>query len=383
MKESIGIITWCDNNGVTNYGQLLQCYAIQHICEILGFQPIIIQYRKKGGKDFIHRTIPIGYFNQIYEWLYKIFVVEKKYDKRIYLFRKFIRDYIHLSFPCYCREDIERLTRDCTGLICGSDQIWNPVCFDPIYYLDFGHSTQVRLSYAPSGIFKEDHHEFYSKLGKLINKIDYVSVREEASEKILQNYTKNKLITVLDPTLLIERKDWDMIAADSLEKESYIFCYMIGSLRPYEFALKYLMEKYKVKKVVCIPSNLIPIKTKWIDNNTQAGPAEFISLVKHARAVCTDSFHGTAMSVIYKKQFYSFKRVTSMDEEWASSSRIDNLLAKFNIGSRTISCIKDVENMPDIDYHMVNSCLQKEKEKSLNFLKQLLHDTYPAGSDCL
>ena len=129
QRKPTAIITWCDNEGKTNYGQLLQCYAMQRVCEMLGFPAFIILYRRKTTKDFVKRKLPWGFMNQAYELLYKVLVVEKTYNRRIYSFRRFIARYIKHSKPCYHIREVGELTKNCSYLICGSDQIWNPVCF--------------------------------------------------------------------------------------------------------------------------------------------------------------------------------------------------------------------------------------------------------------
>lgn len=370
MKRKVGIVTWCDNVGKTNYGQILQCYAIHSICDSLELDPVIIQYRKKSEMDFYQGKFSLDYFNKIYELLFKILIIEKKYDKRIYLFRKFIRNNLNLSIPCYDKGDIEKAVKNCDIYICGSDQIWNPTCFDPMYFLGFGNSDIKRVAYAPSGISFEDpiSNQIYRKMVPWINKIDYVSVREEKSAAILKKYTEKRIENVLDPTLLLDKKTWDKVAAARLIKEPYILCYTIGSMRPHKLVIKALMNKYNVKKVIYIPSNIAEDRMSFAEAFDSAGPAEFISLIKYANAVCTDSFHGTAISIKYEKQFYILKRIHKNLEIWTSSDRVDNILDKLNIGKRTLRCIQDVKNIIDIDYKEVDANLDIEIDKSKSFI---------------
>jgi len=329
-------------------------------------------------KDFFKGKFKISELNQIYEFLYKIFIVEKTYDKRIYHFRKFIKENITLSIPCYEKKDIENVINKHTYLICGSDQIWNPIWFDPIYFLDFGSESQIRIAYAPSGIAIEDSdsNEIYLKMAKYINKIDNVSVRESQSVDILKKYTQKNIETVLDPTLLVESKDWDLVASKRLIEEPYIFCYIMGNLRPYKIVLKKLMDKYHVEKVVYIPSNVVESQLQFACPFTTAGPGEFISLIKNAQAICTDSFHGTVLSIKYKKQFYNFKRVQKDCERWANSSRIDSILNKIEISERTLKSVKDVINMKDINYNKTQIYINNEITKSMQYLTNSFSKIY-------
>ena len=377
MGKKVSIMTWCDNNGPTNYGQILQCYAIQTMVQKLGLEPVVIQYRKKSDLDFYQGKFKIGFLNQIYEVLFKIFVIEKKFNRRIFLFRKFIKEQIKRSRPCYDKIDIENVVKDCKCLICGSDQIWNPIWFDPMFFLEFGTTYQKRIAYAPSGIAIEEAEmeEVYSKMGMLINKIDVVSIRESMGAQILNKYTDKKIETVLDPTLLLDRKDWDKIVSKRLIREPYIFCYVMGSLRQHKLVLRQLMKRYKVKKIVFIPSNIVEDRVGFATPLTDAGPAEFVSLIKYAEAICTDSFHGTTLSIKYRKQFYLLKRVQQDCYRWANFSRIDNVLDKIQIDGRLVSCVKDVNSLGDINYKIVDINANAEIEKSKAFLGNALLKT--------
>ena len=374
MIKKAGIITWCDNNGPTNYGQILQCYAMQNIFRKLGFDPLIIQYRKKTGRDFYMGKFKRHFLNQIYEALFNFFVIEKIFNKRIFLFKKFIKENIVLSTPCYDKEDVETVSKSCVVLVCGSDQIWNPVWFDPMYGLDFGSQYQKRIAYAPSGVVMEDDVSIqkYIEMVKYINHIDFVSVRESKSVEILKKYTDKALVAVLDPTFLLEKEEWDKIASKRLIGEPYIFCYVMGSIRSYKLVLKAIMLKYNVKKIVLIPSNLIESKLHCAQTFTKAGPAEFVSLIKYAEAVCTDSFHGTALSIKYEKQFYTLRRAQKDTDLAANYLRIDNILNKMCINERRVNSVKEVKGIKKINYKCIDKYAKMEIENSLNFIKNAL-----------
>lgn len=375
MKDKkVAIITWCDNNGPTNYGQILQCYAMQRIFEKLGFHVAILRYRRKSSKDFYRNKFRYTFLNRCYEFIYKVIVIEKCYSARLFHFRKFIRKNINLSKPCYDRGDLNSVTRSCDYLICGSDQIWNPIWFDPMYFLDFGKRRQKRIAYAPSGIVSDEisYTNLYQQIGSLINRIDYVSVREENSVNILKNYTNRRLEAVLDPTLILDRADWDKIASNRMIKEPYVFCYAMGSLDQHKFILKQVMKRHQGKKLLYIPSNLITSRLSYAVPCHKAGPAEFVALIKNAEAVCTDSFHGVALSIIYKKQFYIMRRNQANCAKWASISRMENIIHKLHLGVRMVSSVKDVKELPNIDYDQVDQYMKVEVNKSLSFLKKAL-----------
>ena len=374
MNKKAAIITWCDNNGPTNYGQILQCYAMQTICQKLGLEVFVIQYRKKTDLDFYKGKFILSTLNPFYEILFKVFVIEKAWNKRICLFRRFIKENIILSKPCYDKSDVEKLVKDCSFLICGSDQIWNPIWYDSMFFLDFGHTKQKRIAYAPSGIAIEDPEteKIYQKMGLWINRMDCVSMRESQSVDIMAKYTDKHIEVVLDPTLLIDREDWDKIASERLVEEPYIFCYVMGSLRQHKLVLRQLMKKYQAKRIVFIPSNVVEDKLKFATSFPGAGPAEFVSLIKNAEAVATDSFHGTALSLKYRKQFYLLKRIQQDCYRWANYSRIENILEKMNIDSRLVSNVKAVNSITQINYDTVSVYEASEIEQSKHYLQNAL-----------
>lgn len=347
MKKKAAIVTWCYDNGKTNYGQILQCYAVQQIIKKKGYEPVVVKYRRVNSFEKINpQKIPFS-FRKIYEVWYKVHYIEGQLDGRIWKFYKFIRKHIHTSPQCYSKTDIERVTKDCDVLICGSDQIWNPLWFDDVYALNFGNRRQKRIAYAASGVLLQDkeYEDTYMKLAKLLESFDIITVREKQSIEILKSYTDKKISDILDPTLQLSAKEWDEIASEKLIKEPYIFCYTLGEIRLHKKILKEIMKQYQAKKVIYIGSNLLPNQVNdygCFESYQTAGPAEFISLIKYAEAVCTDSFHGIAMSVVYDKKFYILSRNQENGSKIGSDERQNNLLKKLGREEKTIKCIKDL-----------------------------------------
>ncbi len=352
-KPRAAILTWCNNNGPTNYGQILQCYATQHLVREAGYEPLVVQYRKKDSWDllahnFSNRTALGRALNRYYERYYNRQVVEQEKSPRVERFTAFIQRYIPLSAPCYTKKMVEDMTKDCDILVCGSDQIWNPVCFDPVWFLDFGTPKQKRIACAPSGIFyeKEEYKECYQKMAFLIEQLDEVNVRERIGADILRKYVKKEIKVREDPTLRLGQKQWDKVADKKLVEGNYIFCYLLGSLSPYQMILRELKRGYQAEKIVYIPTNLLLEEgyrefLKYED----AGPAQFLSLIKYAKAVCTDSFHGTVMALQYGIPFYNVRRVHKGTEAFGGGERIDNLLQERGLSERWVRNVSDIRQM--------------------------------------
>ncbi len=146
-----------------------------------------------------------------------------------------------------------------------------------------------------------------------------------------------------DPTLFLGSSEWDEISDQRLVEEDYIFCYLLGSISPYQLILRELKRKYQVQKVVCIPSNKVKERGyAEFEKYESAGPAQFLSLIKHAKAVCTDSFHGTALSVQYGIPFYNVFRAHKGTEAFGGRERIDNLLEEMGMEKRWIRNIREI-----------------------------------------
>lgn len=370
------ILTWCYNNGPVNYGQILQCYAMQTVVRRLGYDAKVVRYRKRDADESLRWENKPELLTGMYELWYRLSRVEHKVDIRILKFIGFIKKNISLSRQCYTKRQVEKECEDCGVLFCGSDQIWNPVVFDNVYALDFGTDAQKRISYAPSGVWlgEEWTKPIYKDLGKCLERFDLVTVREKESIEILKKYTKKKIIDVVDPTLLLSKEDWDQVASKKVLGESYIFCYFLGRIRPYKLLLKKIMQKYGAQRIFfTTPGGYEEEngqnKDKYFSPMRNVGPAEFIALIRDARAVCTDSFHGLALSIIYQKQFYIFERKMLDKNLWASLSRQENLLKKIGITERRlVRSLKELDYLEKIDYSNIQVC------QEWNIIKALIED---------
>lgn len=375
IENKASILTWCYNNGKTNYGQILQCYAMQEMVKKLGYDPVVIRYRKPDENEEVPSNIED---RDKYELSYRLEKVEGKNNERIQNFITFIKEHISLSEQCYSKHEVSECCKGSKVIFCGSDQIWNPIWFDDVYALNFKTYGAKKIAYAPSGISVEldEWKGKFILLGQCLNSFDVVTVREDESIPILSKYTDRKIEAVLDPTLLMPTREWDKAAGEPYDKEPYIFCYSLGRLRPNKVMLRYLLEKYDACKVLFITSGLFDHEDELEEDELfkavqNAGPSEFISLIKYAKAVCTDSFHGLALSIVYQKQFYIFKRHAKDIDLWANMGRQRNLLKKVGITDRCIRNCNDIDTLDLINYKEINYGTESESIDVNLFLREL------------
>lgn len=347
--KKAAIFTWCNNNGPTNYGQILQCYAVQHILEGFGYTVKVVYYRQKDSRDITKKY----YSNKTAEGRCNNINYEKNFQKqlegeelgRFHMFNSFVEKYIHLSAPCYSKHMVELEIQDCDLLVCGSDQIWNPAWTNEVLLLNIGKKYQKRVAFAPSGIFVDDKYtnDFLSERKEWFDRFDVITVREKCGAKILQKHVKKQVGTCPDPTLCLSRQEWDEIATPGERKEKYIFCYFIGSVRPYQLMIKEVARKHHVKVIYTIPSNINREPTySFMEKIEGAGPAEFLSLIKNATAVCTDSFHGLVFSHIYGKTVYCMTRSEGGADRIGRTARLLNLESEYGIKLNLVKNCHDV-----------------------------------------
>lgn len=334
----VGILTFHDAH---NYGAVLQAYALKKYIKQLGYDVNVINYH--------HETIPDGF-------------PKENNEERWYEFDKFIKELTDYEESVHtCEEDLEKL--DIDFWICGSDQIWNTEItrgFNKGFFLDFetnGRKISYAVSMGISSLPKEQEDDFKNS----INKLDCISVREETLKQYAEKFTEKEVTKTLDPTLLLESKDYDDLILDNKYGE-YVLIYALGpDDRLTQIAKKVANEKNK--KIIELNDN--KKENYFCQQVSNAGPKEFLTLIKNAKAIITNSFHGTIFSIIFEREFYTITRLNR-------NSRMENILDIVEMRDRLIDKIEELDNVKEQDYEKASKKLKKEKEKSQEFLKKAL-----------
>lgn len=371
MKK-IGIMTWYHYH---NYGSALQCTALSHVIRKLGYEPYLIQYHPRKTtctiptyriKDIYHKVKKKVYINTYVPYTSK---------RREELFIEFLKSNISETEVVDTFPELYQLNDKLDAFVCGSDQIWAPSCFDDKYFLSYVQNTSKMVAYAPSlGVNKIDDIIIKEKMKCLISRFKHISVRETQGAKIIRDLCNIEANVVLDPTLLIEANDWDKIIGTSKIKEvnqQYILCYFLGDERKYMDTVKKIASLANLQ-IVIIPTTTGQ-KTMVECIKDDIGPSEFLYLIKHASYVCTDSFHGVAFSINYKKPFTTFKRFKDTDKI-CQNSRIYSLLNLLGLKDR-LDGEKEIEHsLLKYDYNQVESKLIELRKESLCYLDDSLKD---------
>ena len=365
----IGIITLYYNS--KNYGGVLQAYALCKAIE-----------RQISEKDSVEQICYIAKknscFQHITKWIksgIKFFFPNKRkqmllLEKRDREFKNFTNKFIKHSKKVYTKNNIIESVEDYDIFIAGSDQVWNPIIYDEVYRLDFVPKNKIKISYAASVSQYSLNDSEKDIFTNTLSGYKGISVREDQAITILQPLTNNKVNLVLDPTLLLSVEEWDSLATKRFVKEKYIFVYFLD--------VKF--NKIDIIKDIAINKGWKIVNIAHINFNSElynisdiclpkVSPQQFISLIKYAECVFTDSFHATVFSNIYKKNFYVFRR-----EEYSEMAvRIESLLKIFENENRFLDSeeklTKDyLKSIEDMCYQRNKETFNDLKETSLNFL---------------
>lgn len=389
----IGIITFvkCDN-----YGAELQAYALQKKLNLLGYDAEVINLEKeKGVIESSFSSYKNAILNRYKQYglikgsLKIIELIKDKYNarkafaansdkvkERHKIFELFFNDYIKHSTKFYTLEEMRNIqSLPYNVLIAGSDQIWNymQTRYLDVFFLMMANRWETKkISYAASFSVSSIPQNKRAMYKQYLENMDAISVREITGIDIVKNCSNCKAVTVLDPTLLLNRNEWiEYIGKkDYLPKNKrYVVIYTLSGSH-YIYTLAKKIAKKLEAEVINIKLSFSKIKgDDGITHIWNAGPREFISIFSQAVYVITDSFHGTAFSINFNIPF-----TTLLNPASNINSRALSILKLTGTESRLI--YDNGENKePDtlnIDFTPINKIIEKNREKSLKFIKENL-----------
>lgn len=364
----VGILTFPNS---TSYGAALQMYALYKTVEHMGNETEVINYFNPYMKSQQH----IEKLQKHRGWKRVLRVRGKQalHFRQYMGFRKFegsLKKYP--KTPISDRNSLPQIGERYNAVICGSDQVWNPdiTDYDLTYFLDFCGSETRRVSYAPSFGVENVAEEYGRQIGRELVKFSDLSVREESGKKLIGELTGQEPQLVVDPTLLLDREDWEQCeTVHPAAKGDYILYYTVRSSESlWQYCLD-LAKKCNLK-ILRIGSNMISRHFKGNDTVTYVcdiSPDEWLYLLHHARYVVTNSFHGTAFAINYRKDFFvEFSSLTN--------SRLSNIVNLLGLEDQVVK--KERSELPlTTDYSWAEKVLPELKAESLCFLQEALTDT--------
>jgi hypothetical protein len=351
----IGIVTFWKS--ADNYGQILQCYALQKFLKNLGHDAFLIKdipLKPDKKKKLVHfllhfstKRVQSIVSHRWRKWRYNR--VNKLYDR---CFEKFKFQYINSTDREYSIEMLKKTPPYADVYICGSDQIWNSA--SPIYFLDFGDDDIKRIAYAPSfGITKNNDSSYFKQIAVWLKRFDVVTVREQRGIEICKKLGCDNASCAPDPTLLLSEFDYVQIAKPiDIPKGKYIFLYFLGNSTSINIKSIYEFAKRKKLEIIYVASQ------GHIDKYPKRYPTieQWIFLIKNAEYIITNSFHGTVFSIIMNKKFL----VTLLKSTYSEiNDRIYTLLDNYKLDDRIFSTIDLIEGQ--IDYRYINIKLENDR----------------------
>lgn len=355
-----------------NTGSFLQAYALQRtIVEKLKIENKIIDFQTQNQKNLYRIFKPNKNLSSIARNIFTILHL-KKLKKRHLRYEEMRNQFLDMTEEVSTEEEVYSIAKNADINIVGSDQIWNTKIadFSPAYFMP--NINTKKIAYAVSAgpyASKNIEEKYYDD----IRCFSAVSAREKSMLEAI-SAIRNDATVVLDPTCLLNKEEYyPLFEKERKIKGDYILLYTINNNEEILKTAKKLSKELGIK-VVAPFSNYGSLKAlKYgIKLVYDASPDVFLNLFYNAKTVLTNSFHGTAFSVIFRKDFY---RVAKEENgAFVKDARIDDFLDSIDL-NRTISFNTDVgyikQNM-NADYKEAEKKLNELKEKSLNYLRESL-----------
>ena len=379
----VGIITFYYNS--VNYGGNLQAFALcEAIKQHTGYDVEQISYdmsssvsNANGIKPVIKNILrtPLRILRKVRTY-FENFGINTKLKIRKKAFNGFNKNIIEHSKKIYTKKNICQCIDNYDIFVAGSDQIWNPMWSDFVYRLEFVPSNKKKIAYAVSLGRKYLSYGEEDMFENCMRDFDAISVREQQSIELLKDFSPVDIEWALDPTLLLDSYDWDKIVTERKVKGDYVFCYFLGDDINQRRLAKEISKKRNIK-IVTLP-NIMGKKRKCdMDFGDiklyDVSPSDFVSLIKNASFVITDSFHATVFSYIYKKEFVVLERT----EYKAMSTRISSLMKLIGLNDRFLnteekSTLAYIEDLSKINYESYSEEFINARKSSIEFLKNNL-----------
>lgn len=358
-KIRVAILTF---HQADNYGAVAQAYALQQVLSQQGYDTKFIDYTSN------YMQHPFKWINFKRKGLRKQILTlagEVSRLPRKGKLKAFRRMYFNMT-ETLTKEQLSTLNDKFDLFIVGSDQIWNVdiTNYDGTYFLDFVTDYRKKGSYAASfgsSYIREMDKQWYAEK---LKDFGYFNIRESSNAALLQQLTGRSSRTVLDPTLLIDKQAWEILAVPPPIDCPYILTYQVG--------MNHELLDYAsiLSKKMGIPVYSIPLpQGKWIKTHTvlNAGLEEWLGWIMNARYVITDSFHGLALSLALEKNVF----VCYFSREESRFVRQHDLLAALGIENRNVRELKG-SIPPDMDMDAIRNRMKELRAYSLNVLLRMV-----------
>lgn len=377
-----------------NYGSMLQAYATQMALDKLGYENETINisgFNHEIKKAKLLYFVKASFTSDIL--LSKIGMAKNVIIKNLYnnkyvnlskiradKFNNFSKIWFHLSETYKSKAE---LTSKCeekySAILVGSDQLWLPGNIAADYYtLNFVPNSVNSIAYATSFGQSVLPKNTEKNASVFLKRIRHIGVREESGQKLIKKLTGRDVPVVCDPTLLFTGDEWMAIQKkEPIVKGRYILCYFLGNNPPHrEFASR--LRKETGCKIVALThlDEYIKSDENYADETPyNIDPIDFLNLIRNADYVCTDSFHCSVFSILYSRQFFTFRRYNRNTKQ-STNGRLDTLFKMTGVDGRLLIGNESVKECLKIktDFSKVHKNLELVRKYSYDYLREALKD---------
>jgi hypothetical protein len=338
----------------------------------MGFEPIILNFI-----DYVYSPECMVVKNVDCLWLRRLFYRFRIYVKglhhhRVVSIEKFIQDNVRMTEPCFSDSQITEALKNIDVFVVGSDTCWYPASTD-WFTLNKAADDNIKIAYAPSSLNSNLHSgfRFWTEKCKGISRMTSVSVREEIIGSIIEKLTGNlHPSVVLDPVFLLSREYWNRFCSEKKNGHPYMLLYLMGSSDFHLHIIKRLQKEYHLNIILIRNMENIHKAYHFDAEERDATIEEFVTLVRDAGIVITDSFHGIAFSIIFRKDFYVLRRDNSQN----LFGRLKHLLRLFSLEDRLVVPYHPYYKKESINYDKVDVAYHIVRERSIHFLTKALYE---------
>lgn len=375
----VGIITIQKS---LNYGAALQSYALWkyidnkgHDCEVIDlFRPTLKGYQEsRRYKAYAEKSLK----NRIVKKVKALLHIKSKTPKKAVYNKVFkqrmaeFRERMKMSAPYYSVDSLYDNPPQYDLYITGSDQVWNPTmgfCMDP-YFLTFAPKESRKISYASSIGVGSLARNVAADYRKWLKEYDAVSVRENTGKELLEKIIDRDVKVVLDPTFLLGRDVWLSLAKNPYQGEDYILLFTLSFDESLLAYARKLRDDSGMKLIYLCRQQPAATDYTVVD---KAGIEEFIGLIRDAKLMISNSFHGTVFSIMCGSgNFYTYIAQTNK-----RGSRITDLFETFGLNNHLLkpdlSQTYDALQADMVDRGALKDVLDAEVEKSKQFIDKYL-----------
>lgn len=360
----VGILTFPNS---VSYGACLQMIALQNTVRRMGHEVEIINYYNAYMKAEKHTNKGRNPLKRAVQRRVRMLLHRRLYQN----FRRFEQQQV-VHYPARPVTDKRRLPaigQRYDAVICGSDQVWSPYITDTdiSYFLDFCGETTKRVAYAPSFGVVNFPEGFVERIAPELQKFYALSAREQAGKELVERLTERETTIVADPTWLVDATDWAaMEQPHPAATGDYVLYFVVNQSKELLARCKAFARRHGLKVVMVggNPATAAKNKDPMLSYAMDVGPEQWLYLVHHAKYVFTNSFHGTAFSVLFERDLY-------VEIPAHNGSRLHQVLVSFGMEDRAVR--KDAELTENaVDYQQAKQVFAQLKEQSLTYLQNAL-----------